>query len=164
MAGWVGEPRVVAWRERFDMPVLRYFLFVGGALLTLLFVADACLPTLPVTENAGLGVDHSIIRIRSDRKWPERIVFDTTRPTVAAVPAPVAISIAEASPSQKRVAAQSLKGQVQEAFAQVRPNPNEVRHSEPKRKPRVVKSNVGPQRLRVAQQPVPFSFFGNSIW
>jgi hypothetical protein len=146
------------------MPVLRYFLFVGGTLLTFLFVVDACLPPLPVTENAGPGVDHSIIRIRSDRKWPERIVFDTTRPTVVAASAPVAIPIAEASSPQKRVAAQPLKGQVQEAFAQVRPNPNEVRHPEMKRKPRVVKSNVGSQRVRVAQQPLPFSFFGNSIW
>jgi hypothetical protein len=146
------------------MPVLRYFLYVGGALLTLLFVVDAYLPPLPVTENAGPGVDHSIIRIRSDRKWPERIVFDTTRPTIAAASAPVTIPIAEASLPQKRAAAQPLNGQVQEAFAQLRPPPNEVRHPEPKRKARVAKSNVGPQRLRVAQQPVPFNFFGNSIW
>src|SRR5882672_4659807 len=61
------------------MPLARYFLYVGGVLLTLVFILDACLTKLPVMESAH--VNSPIIRIRSDRKWPERIVFDTTPPT-----------------------------------------------------------------------------------
>ena len=58
------------------MPLARYFLYVGGVLLTLVFILDACLTKLPVMESAH--VNSLVIRIRSDRKWPERIVFDTT--------------------------------------------------------------------------------------
>ena len=74
------------------MLVVRYFLFVGGALLALLFIADACFPKLPAAEDAstvagGAVADLSVIRIHSDRKWPERVEFDTSRPTI--IPAPV---------------------------------------------------------------------------
>ena len=62
------------------MPLMRYFIFVGGALLALLFIADACLPALPVTVASHSNTDLSVIRIHSDTKWPERVVFDTTRP------------------------------------------------------------------------------------
>jgi hypothetical protein len=73
-----------------QMPLARYFLWVGGVLLALLFVADACLPTLPVAE-ATTDVPPPIIRIHSERKWPDRIVFDTNAPiprlNLAAIPA-----------------------------------------------------------------------------
>ena len=63
------------------MPLARYFLFVGGVLLALLFISDAYLPKLPVSNRAN---SHSaIIRIHSDQKWPERVVFDTTQTPVA---------------------------------------------------------------------------------
>ena len=73
------------------MPVVRYFLFVGGALMALLFIADACLPKLPAAEPSAVAGDAasdlSVIRIHSDRKWPERVEFDTSQPTI--IPAPV---------------------------------------------------------------------------
>lgn len=72
------------------MPLLRYFFLVGGALLALLFAADAYLPKSPVIERATATADLSMIRIRSDRKWPERIVFDTTQPAI--VPAKATMS------------------------------------------------------------------------
>ncbi|MFL6827165.1 MAG: hypothetical protein ACJ8E2_11950, partial [Bradyrhizobium sp.] len=62
------------------MPVLRYFLYVGGVLLGLLFILDAYLPTLPMPVGVH---DHlPVIRIASDRKWPERVVFDTSLSTI----------------------------------------------------------------------------------
>ena len=68
------------------MPVLRYFFFVGGALLALLFISNSYLPNAPAadkTADAGEpGIDKSVIRIQSDRKWPERVVFDTSQPTI----------------------------------------------------------------------------------
>jgi len=67
------------------MLVLRYFAFMGGALLALLLVGAAMLPKTPTTENAVTAVDEKpTIRIHSQRKWPERIVLDTN----AALPAP----------------------------------------------------------------------------
>jgi hypothetical protein len=147
------------------MPLRRYFTFVGGALLALLLIANAFLPALPVAGGSQSTVDRSIIRIHSDTKWPERVVFDTSRPTITPSPAPAAV--AEAPSPQKTAAAQPSKGQVREAYAQLRPNPNELRNPEPKRKRKsVAKNYVGPPRMLVAQQrPVVFfGNFGNNVW
>ena len=68
------------------MPLARYFLYVGGVLLTLVFILDACLTSkLPEIERSH--ANSPVIRIHSDRKWPERIVFDTTLPTIVSAPA-----------------------------------------------------------------------------
>jgi hypothetical protein len=143
------------------MPLMRYFLYVGGALLALLFIADACLPPLPVAKASRSAADLSVIRIHSDTKWPERVVFDTTRPTIAPVPATV---VAEAAAPQQKTAAAPSKSGVREAFAQL-PAP-----THPKVKRKAVARNyagppnyAGPQRMLVAQQR-PVAFFGNNIW
>ena len=62
------------------MPLARYILCVGGALLSLLFISDAYLPKMPVSD--GGNSRSAIIHIHSDQKWPERIVYDTSLPTV----------------------------------------------------------------------------------
>jgi hypothetical protein len=144
------------------MPLLRYFVFVGGALLVLLFAVSAYMPAVPAVEASKSTADLYIIRIHSDRKWPERIVFDTSRPTTPPPENLAARMVAEAIPAQtqKSVAAPPLKGQAREAFAQLRPNPNEFRN--PKRKS-VAKNYVGPPKILVAQQP-RFGLFGNNIW
>lgn len=143
------------------MPLMRYFVYVGGALLALLFIADACLPPLPVAKASRSAADLSVIRIHSDTKWPERVVFDTTRPTIAPVPATV---VAEAAAPQEKTAAAPSKSGVREAFAQL-PAP-----THPKVKRKAVARNyagppnyAGPQRMLVAQQR-PVAFFGNNIW
>ncbi|TWA92586.1 hypothetical protein [Bradyrhizobium stylosanthis] len=59
------------------MPIIRYFVFVGGLLLALLFVADRYLP-VPVEAAAVADPDRTIIRIKSARSLPEKIVFDTS--------------------------------------------------------------------------------------
>src|ERR1700732_269001 len=76
------------------MPIARYFLFVGGVLLALLFISDAVLLQLPVAARATAELP--VIRIHSHPKWPDRVVFDTTIPNLAPVqtakadvPAPV---------------------------------------------------------------------------
>jgi len=147
------------------MPLMRYFVFVGGALLALLLIANACLPALPVAvdSSSSAGVDRSVIRIHSDRKWPERVVFDTTRSTIMPAPAAVAVA-AEAPLPQKTATAHPLKGPVSEAYAQLRTNPNELRNQELKRKRKsVAKNNVGPPMILVAQQPRA-GLFGNNVW
>jgi len=66
------------------MPIFRYFLFVGGALLALLLAVNFALPASPVTQAvATAGNDQPLIRIRSDRHLPERVVLDTSQPTIA---------------------------------------------------------------------------------
>jgi hypothetical protein len=155
------------------MPVARYFLFVGAALLALLFVADAWLPKSPVEAVADAAVETSMIRIQSDRKWPERIVFDTSIPVVSPVQTAAAVMPV---PASARNADVSTK--VREAFAQlqpsdakpsqqVQPTASKVPASAPtppKRK--VVKKHTAPPMVLVAQQqqPRPFGFFGINTW
>jgi hypothetical protein len=67
------------------MPVLRYFFFVGGALLALLFVCDAVFPQVPLPATLKSGSDLPAVRIQSARKWPERVVMNTTLPAFVPV-------------------------------------------------------------------------------
>lgn len=66
------------------MPIVKYLVFVGGLLLSLLFAADHFLP--PAVEPISAAeVDRSIIRINSTRPVPEKIVFDVShRPPLPA--------------------------------------------------------------------------------
>ena len=64
------------------MPLARYFITVGGTLAALLFIASWCLPTPPALFAEGMAIDRATIRIRSARKWPEKIVLDTSQPTI----------------------------------------------------------------------------------
>ncbi len=72
------------------MPLMRYFLWVGGTLVALMFIADAYGPKLPPTEMAA--ADLPVIRIQSDQKWPDRVVYNTSpqanpaHPTTASRP------------------------------------------------------------------------------
>ena len=68
------------------MPVLRYFTFVGGALLALLIIVSSLVPE-PETITRPDAV-RPVIRIASDRVVPPRVDFDT-RVQIAAVPASV---------------------------------------------------------------------------
>jgi hypothetical protein len=146
------------------MPVLRYFFFVGGALLALLFISGYYLPNSPAADKtadaADAGIDKSVIRIHSDRKWPERVVFDTSQPTI--VPA----QTAAAAPAA--VADLSAKARAGNAFAQLQPS--DAQSSDPKRpepkalhKRKIAKRRSVPPVMLVAQQP-QFGFFGNNTW
>src|SRR5260221_14296426 len=71
------------------MPIGRYVAFVGSLLLAMLFVADWLLPMGPTQSVTSGEADKPIIGIKSDHRWPERIVFDTSAPTIAAQMPPV---------------------------------------------------------------------------
>ena len=74
------------------MPILRYITWVGTSLLALLFVANWFLPeSLP--EPAHEGIERPVIRIASVQQLPERIVIDTSQPTI--VPPPTLFGDAE---------------------------------------------------------------------
>jgi hypothetical protein len=150
------------------MPLLRYFVFVGGVLLALLLASSAYLPKMPDEVRADSGVGKSVIRIHSERKWPERVVFDTNQPTI--VPVPAATTIASVQPAAT-VADVSSKARVREAFAQVPPlGQTQAQLSEPRkqekpvqRKRRIAKRRAAPPMMLVAQQP-QFSLFGSNTW
>ena len=82
------------------MFVVRYFVFMGGILVGLFFLADWYFPA-PTAAIAANDVDRTIIRIRSSHKWPAAISFDTSAPMPMPAAAPV---IAEAAPENPPVA------------------------------------------------------------
>src|ERR1700759_4475860 len=101
------------------MPVARYFLFVGGALLLLLFVVSAGFPQLPAVQTPDTAADLPAIRIQSERKRPERVVFDTSVPA-AVVAQTVNNNVNIAAPA--KVAEASAKPVAREALAQLAPS------------------------------------------
>ena len=110
------------------MPIFRYFMFVGGALLALLFAVNFVVPASPVTPVvATASNDQPLIRIRSDRHLPERVVLDTTQPTIAppAMKTAAAAVVAPQPPVQDAASAalaeMSAKARVRETFAQFTP-------------------------------------------
>ncbi|MBR0719021.1 hypothetical protein [Bradyrhizobium liaoningense] len=81
------------------MPIIKYFVFVGLLLTALLFAADRYFPA-SVDHAQSANLDKTIIRIRSARNLPERIVLDTRSPEIIAPMAPAA----EAAESSSRKA------------------------------------------------------------
>jgi hypothetical protein len=81
----------------------RYIAFVGSLLLAILFIADWYLPMAPTQSVTGRETE-PIIRIKSDRKWPERIVFDTSAPTIVPQKPPVVADAPVANPSREAFA------------------------------------------------------------
>jgi hypothetical protein len=56
---------------------------VGSALVVLLLIAGWSLPEPPPNfPDRPEIIERAAIRIRSERKWPEKIVLDTSQPTI----------------------------------------------------------------------------------
>jgi hypothetical protein len=78
------------------VPIVRYFMVVGSALVVLLLIAGWSLPEpQPSFPDRPEIIDRAIIRIRSERKWPEKVVLDTNQPTFA----PLSIGVPPAQQS-----------------------------------------------------------------
>jgi hypothetical protein len=166
------------------MPIVRYFVFVGTALLALLFVIDASFPKLPAADHvntaANVASDLTVIRIHSVvQKWPARVEFDTSLPTVT----PAAVVLA-ANNIPNVPADAAAPARMRDAFAQLQTPQTqtpELQAPEPKKpelklppKRRIVasrtvtgrtaaKNQVGPPMMLVAQQP-RLGLFPNTIW
>ena len=67
-----------------ELPLRRYFLFVGGGLLALLFLLDAVLPP-PARQGGASGPNFPVIRIHSELKGPPAVVIDTSQRMIAPV-------------------------------------------------------------------------------
>jgi hypothetical protein len=60
------------------MPIRQYFVWVGSVLLVALFAVDWWLPDPAAHSHSVIAPNERVnLQIRSDHKWPERIVFDT---------------------------------------------------------------------------------------
>jgi hypothetical protein len=150
------------------MPVARYFLFVGGVLLALLLAIDALVPqqTVAASQSAP-SIDKTVVRIRSDQKPPERVVYDTNLPTVVP-PSAVMAQVAVAPSAAPASADATAQARVRETFAQF--VPAEAKKPEGQRKRKIAKPRPAapmqfaqPRQVRVAQQS-QFGFFGGSNW
>jgi len=165
------------------MPLLRYFIFVGGSLLALIFVVNAAFPTEPLPETLTSGSDLPAVRIHSERKLPDRVVFDTSAVLPGHTqPAPVVLAQAKPqppvqvqaqaqSPLPPAVAKMSADARVREAFAQlpqeddasqptmsdmatvVVPEPKMYPTRQPVKRKAVAKPRTSSHPMMVAQQP-----------
>ena len=64
------------------MPLMKYFVFVGSALVLLLLAMNWLSPG-PTAEPIYSGIQRPAIRISSIETLPERVVFDNTMPYMA---------------------------------------------------------------------------------
>ncbi|MEH2513222.1 hypothetical protein V1291_004576 [Nitrobacteraceae bacterium AZCC 1564] len=140
------------------MPVFRYFLYVGAALIAMFFVIDAYAPKpeAPMQANAP-GFDHTTIRITSNRVAEDPIIYDTSQPTI--VPPPT--QLAETKPVERTDASATKDARV-EAMAQIDTSPKPAA-SKSKPKPRKIARHEYP-RQRYAQRQTAWaqpSFFPN---
>ena len=138
------------------MPLARYFLFVGGVLLALLFISDLYLPKSPAAKRMDADLPAIPIRIHSDRKWPERVVYDTSLPTILPAAAPTQVAVADTGATvPPKITDLSAKAATREAFALVQPK-------KPQRKRTIARQRAVPVFL-VAQRP-QFGWFGRTTW
>jgi hypothetical protein len=149
------------------MPLARYFLFVGGTLLALLFALNAYIPS-PVGARVPVEtIDRPVVRIHSAQKLPERIVIDTS---IATIIPPVVVAEVTAKPQQPQ------KPQVLDALAQATPSDikkSDLKKPEPALPPKhkVARRQVHQPMVASAQQPrfafaqgprFDFDFFGRN--
>jgi hypothetical protein len=119
-------------RTEVQLPPLGYFLFAGGALLILLFTTDWVVPS-PKGERVRAEARLPVIRIHSERKGPEAVVFDTTQLTFAApveqdgAATPRAVASTETSATE---AVAQLSGSRPEPAEPAKPSSPENKHRE----------------------------------
>ena len=132
---------VAVYLAGWNMPLLRYFTFVGGALLALLFVVSSCFPEPETTDHRDVA--RPVIRILSDRVGPPRVDIDTH---VQAAVLPSSIPGIEQQTPTREVAAQLSA-----------PRPTSAAHIKIEaKKTRVAKR---PDRQKMAANPQGFQPF-----
>jgi hypothetical protein len=147
------------------MLLAQYFSCVGGVLLALLLILDACLPKLPVLDRPPANLP--VIRIHSDRKWPERVVYDTNRPTIV----PPSMASSEVSvQAPKMITDTSAGARKWEVFAMLLPSGGQsqasvTRMREPKlrHQSKIVRKRSPAPRVARARH-LQFGWFGEYLW
>jgi hypothetical protein len=97
-----------------QVPLGRYFFFVGSLLLGMLLISDWYFPKASSRSFfREARVYKSIIRIKSAHKWPEPMVIDTSQPTIVPLPLPVLAKVPAVN--QPREAFAQLNSQLPKA-------------------------------------------------
>lgn len=137
------------------MPLIRYFVVVAGVLLAMLAVANWSLPTPPTLPSQETEVDKSTLRIRSERKWPQKIEFDTAMHPFIAPSAPPAVAtaapVAAAAPQEKPAL---------NALAQAKPSEPEITKPKSKTKTARRAPRSAPRVVVAANPTAPGWSFG----
>ncbi|HET7888053.1 MAG TPA: hypothetical protein VFL62_17655 [Bradyrhizobium sp.] len=114
------------------------------------------------------GTPDRVIRISSERKWPERIVFDTSAPMprVTATASPVQVN-----PAQETAAV--IPDRAREALAQLQiPDAPQMQMDRPKKQEekqearrwqKFAKKHVARPPLRIARHS-QYAWFGGRMW
>ncbi|MDI3559056.1 hypothetical protein [Bradyrhizobium sp. Arg816] len=125
----------------------RYFAVVGGALAALLLIIDWSLPKQPdrIADRAN-GIERATIRIASARKWPEKVVLDTSQPTLSPPSIDMALVEHLSDEGTRRPAVDAEAGAVAKSTPDARP----IAAEHPSVRSKREKSRVVPS-LRVAR-------------
>jgi hypothetical protein len=147
------------------MPLLAYFWKVGAALLALLLIADFCLPKASVADRKS--VDRPTIRIQSDRKWPERVVLDTSLPAIVAAGPEIARTetATPVAPAEPPV----MPAQAANALAMARSEQPSHEAVDSKRPRKTIHTAMrskrhAPQQMLLAARQPQFAWFGYRYW
>ena len=125
-------------------------------MLGMLLIANVAFTPVPLPGTLTSATDLPPVRIHSDRRLPEAVVFDThsavSSAPVPMLPAPVTVTraVAPAQPAAT-VTEISPKARVREAFAQL-PEPKTVSKPPVKRRVAAGPRTAGPV-VMIAQQP-----------
>jgi len=100
--------------------VAKYFVFIGSALAALLLIINwyYAPPSAAFADRSRITAT-AVIRIKSERKWPEKIEFDTSQPTI--VPPDDAVSPVTGQPPRSLPEQTTGKPRL-DALAQLRPD------------------------------------------
>ena len=133
------------------MPVARYFVLVGSALAALLLIVSWYCPAPPaIFADRPQIIAKAAIRIKSERKWPEKIEFDTSQPTIV----PPAGEVSSAAGPPPSLPPEETTGKPRlEALAQLGPDTrlSATRHRAVQIKRRLARTS---RSNRVAKVPV----------
>jgi len=154
------------------MPLLRYFVGFGGALLALMLLANAYLPTpeAPPQQQTN-GIDKSTIRIASRQKGPERVEIDASLPTIVPSVDVAQAQIQSTRTAERQPATEAAKtAETRDAYAEMPATPAKHVAAATPKKPKVRTARMDAQRraaqptrfaMRAQQQPSLFAnFFG----
>ncbi len=150
------------------MPLAAYFRNVGAALLALLFVADFYLPTSAAVQPAAAYPP--VIRIHTDRKWPDRVVFDTTTAIVSAKPVAWDANVAASPRTGDVPTSQADASRVRDVFAML-PQPDSRHAQSVDQNKRQLKQKTAARSTRkhvrqivLAARQREFAWFGFRTW
>jgi hypothetical protein len=148
------------------MPLAAYFRNVGAVLLALLLLANFTLTAPPVVQRET--VYPPVIRIHSDRKWPEAVILDTTMVIASAKPVAAEAEIAASPVVGDGTASRTEVSNVRDAFAMLprqdplhaRAVPQNKRHL----KQKTAAGKYARHRIMLASRQRPFGWFDSRYW